>query len=330
MTPTVLRPAPPSAPGDLQAVAIPDPGWRIAGEGVRCRFLVRTGPIDEIGAGGQPHGDPAAGEKLTEGPRGSKVWRGYCDEHMRHIDPYVPRESGDVHWVEDGQVMTWVILDADGKPATRRVVTSARISAGNPRGECKAHRMPRVECDPAWRHTYSMRQRGDLMTRVERAAREEGIDVNTFLTYAIEDRLGWRPSDAAPRRGKDAPAREVRSSRTGESTAAREILEDAGREGKLSGRLPVSRTAPPKREREDALQAARERAEGKGAVITTASQLPVPTGTAVFQAPGSERREEHPVPVAADKRSKKGRKGVPCEHRMQPGSFCTRCGRTVP
>ena len=61
--------------------------------------------------------------------------------------------------------------------------------------------------------------------------------------------------------------------------------------------------------------------------ITTASELPS-TATAVFQEPLGQRREEHPVPVAADQSGKKGRT---CKHRnmrMRKG-VCPDCSEWV-
>ena len=57
---------------------------------------------------------------------------------------------------------------------------------------CGQHHQPRSQCDPAARHTYSFRCRGDLMDQVDAAAVLLGTDRNAALEQALEEFVAAR------------------------------------------------------------------------------------------------------------------------------------------
>jgi hypothetical protein len=226
----------------MEWVIAPDPDWRLAGEGSHCRHLVRHSPVaSPDGEPGVAHGEPAIAEKHVRSD-GTADWRGYCADHFP-----------DDRWIEDGKVMMWQLRRSDGTPATRAQVTSARRSAATRPGDwCSQHQGPRSACDPASRHTWSMRVSDETMHAVEAQARALGLDRNAGIEQALE---AWLGSESAK------PSRESSASRTAPSS----VVQD----------------------RAGALKTARERAEDKGAVITTASELAAPPAAAavpVFKA----------------------------------------------
>ena len=184
------RPKPPEPPmAGLAYFPVPDPKWRAAQDGARCRD--HAGARSGYGSG--PHcGEPASAEADTGHAR--SPWYGYCAEHA----------AARGHWTEDGQVMAWVLRHGDGTPLTPQEEKKAlAVLAARDRGVmCAKHHRPRAGCDPWWRHTRSMRWRDDTYGDAEIAADAASSDVTSWITQAVEARLGfvrcYRCRDDAP------------------------------------------------------------------------------------------------------------------------------------
>lgn len=190
-----IPPAPPAPAGGFAYVIVADPAWTLAEDGRTCRWR----------PGGRPGeippacGEPAVTQAEAPGNR-LRSWREYCAEHtLAHL-----------HWVQDGQVWTWELRRKNGSPLTRaeaRLAERARRPGPGPRRAdwCGQHKRPRADCPPEARHTYTHRQRGDLMAEVQRLAAERGQDLNTFVTAALEQAAGWQPPEAAQSAREDLP-----------------------------------------------------------------------------------------------------------------------------
>jgi len=200
----------------LMYVPDPDPQWRVARDGARCRDQ-RSGH----GTCGAP-----AGVELHNGAGSVWPWYAYCDVHA----------ASRGHWAEDGQVLTWALRHADGSvlgPAEARkaqAVLAARMEGG----ECKPHHCARSRCHPSLRHTYSLRLRGDLTSDADLAADDSGAaSTAAWMTMMMEAALGYLRCPRCDQRDEDAapvPVRlgDVTGSRTwGERVAeAAQAVED--------------------------------------------------------------------------------------------------------
>ena len=107
-TTETTRPQQPRVPGNgLEYVAVPDPGWRVAEAGTRCRHARQHE---------RACGEPAVAEKHF--PDAPSKWWAYCEEHLRAGGG--TQRARDKHWTEHGQVMHWVLTGPDGIPLTPR------------------------------------------------------------------------------------------------------------------------------------------------------------------------------------------------------------------
>lgn len=228
-----IPPAPPAPAGGFAYVIVADPAWTLAEDGRTCRWRPGGRP------GGIPPacGKPAVTQAEAPGNR-LRSWREYCAEHtLAHL-----------HWVQDGQVWTWELRRKNGSPLTRaeaRLAERARRPGPGPRRAdwCGQHKRPRADCPPEARHTYTHRQRGDLMAEVQRLAAERGQDLNTFVTAALEQAAGWQPPEAA-QSAREAPAANGRPAGARDRAAAPGAPAVAAKDLPRPGAAPVFQAGP--------------------------------------------------------------------------------------
>lgn len=162
-TAAVEQPPKPAAPAGGDAVAVPDPEWRVADRETRCR--------DRHGAaGGGDCGAVAAAEKSHPSDPISPWW-GYCREHAR-------RQG---RWVQGGKVMRWALRHADGTLLREEEAARVRRKHAGKAGKTG---------EPEARGTQSFRARGDTMADVKRAA-ASWPSVNEWIERVTEAAVGY-------------------------------------------------------------------------------------------------------------------------------------------
>jgi hypothetical protein len=172
---TVTRPPQPESPGQgLVYVAVPDPEWRVAGAGARCR---RRLAVETLACGEQ-----AVAEKHHPNDPISPWWP-YCARDTLGYGLADRRRVEDAHWVEDGKVMHYALRKRDGTVPTR-------AEAG------RALRNWQATAALTWRSPaestpLSMRVRRDLRDGARGAAAGAGTDVSTWIRQAMQARLGY-------------------------------------------------------------------------------------------------------------------------------------------
>jgi hypothetical protein len=180
-----VRPPQPAAPGKgLVYAAVPDPEWRVAEEGARCRH---RGAPESLACG-----EPPVAEKHHPNDPISQWWA-YCARHALDYGPSDRRRVEDGHWVEDGRVLHYALRKPDGSALTRG---EAARALRNWRAGQAAERPWR---GPAETVPLSMRVRRDLRDDAAGAAR---TDVSTWIRQAMQARLGYLRCDTCR---EDAP-----------------------------------------------------------------------------------------------------------------------------
>lgn len=175
MTQDIARPPAPEPPGrNLVYVPVPAQDWRVAEEGTLCGYR----------RGGRAIGceDPAVAEKQISATA-VYPWRGYCRVHA----------ASRLHWVQDGQVMTWD-LRRQGREDVPMTVREIARAVGGAAGMCAQHHCPRAECPPESSHGHTIRFRDDLWQDTEKEAGGEGA-VAAWVRQAMEVRLGYLRCD---------------------------------------------------------------------------------------------------------------------------------------
>lgn len=116
----------------------------------------------------------------------------------------------------DEDELLGMLADAKAAAARQAVTRTGR------QGWCSQHRQERSGCRADQTHVYAMRQRGDLMAEVEQEAGRQDLDLNAFVTLALENAVTlsregnlrnarqlqrYRPSPAKSAPRKPAPRR---------------------------------------------------------------------------------------------------------------------------
>jgi hypothetical protein len=170
---TGIRPPQPGSPGKgLEYAAVPDPEWRVAVEGARCRH---RGAPESLACG-----EPAVAEKHHPNDP-IRPWWAYC---ARHVSVYG-------RWVEDGRVLHYALRKPDGTMLTQHEAARALRNWRGPAGECKKHQCPPYMCPPESVHLISLRVRADLRDDAGDAAAAGGDDVSTWIREAMQARLNY-------------------------------------------------------------------------------------------------------------------------------------------
>lgn len=101
----VARPEPHPAPEGFVAVAVPEgPDWRVE-TGRQCRLATRNRRCPNPCVVALNRGRRQYGRGLLDS------WWAYCAEHMYG------------RWIEDGQVMQWIVVPADDPRVSTREVS---------------------------------------------------------------------------------------------------------------------------------------------------------------------------------------------------------------
>jgi hypothetical protein len=202
-----------------------------------------------------------------------------------------------------------------------------------PSGKDEAVNPSKAEQEPYKRNPEPIRVWGLSWTELQGTARGVGTARATIAGDAAEALNNWllceRCKQPVPLIWGDLTGTDLAHALQ-EATKAR--LRQKCREGHRpvlvgAGTPPAASTEPPAPATARAAALVSLAAEN-GHEVTTASELGAGTGTAVFQEPLGQRREEHPVPAPADQSGKKGRT---CKHRnmrMRKG-VCPDCNEWV-